>query len=306
MNGIYTDLAAELRELEPDREGISESDETDGEIEIKRIGILTNEAAARIGKSTGSYVTISADSLIARPLELFDEVSSRIAKELKSMLRFNISEGTVLVVGLGNREVTPDSLGPRVADQVFVTRHVKQYMPEAFDFSAPSVCSIVPGVLGITGIETTDIVVGAVAAAHPDCVIAIDSLASRRAARISTTVQLSNAGISPGSGVGNKRADLSFSKLGVPVIAVGVPLVVHASTILRDAVGYIAEDKGMRGCEEELIRLVDDVSEKHLDNMIMTPKDIDRIVEDMSSIVAKGINIALYGSELPRIRALMA
>ena len=148
MGGIYTDLAMELRELDPKIEGVVEQDESDGGMEIKRIGILTETAAKKIGKAIGSYVTINADALAERPPALFDAVSKRVAAELKKMLRLDIAKSTILVIGLGNRNVTPDSLGPRVAEHIYITRHVKQYLPNALNFPAPSICALAPGVLG--------------------------------------------------------------------------------------------------------------------------------------------------------------
>ncbi len=306
MNSIHTDLASELRELNPDIEGVSEEEETSGEIRIKRIGILTESAAQKIGKAIGSYVSLSADALEQRPLDLFESVTEKLAEELSKMTKLGPGSGVILVVGLGNHSVTPDSLGPRTAEKIFVTRHIKQYMPEALDFPVPGVCSVAPGVLGATGVETSDIVRGIVERVKPDLVIAIDSLSSRRAARISTTIQLSDAGISPGSGVGNTRADMSEAKLGVPVIAIGVPLVVHASTILLDTIGLMADETGKHGDEEQLKELARSIAERHLDNMIVTPKDIDTIVEDMSGIIANAVNTALFGDKLPQIRSLLA
>lgn len=306
MEGIYTDLAAELRELSPDIEGVVEQTETDGEIEIKRIGILDAKAAKLIGKAMGKYVTLDARALIDRPFDLFEAVEKRLSTELLKLLRVDIKACTALIVGLGNREVTPDSLGPRVVEKVLVTRHVKQFVPEAFDFELPGICAIAPGVLGVTGVETMDIVKGVVERVRPDCIIAIDALASRRAARISTTVQLTDAGISPGSGVGNQRAELSFESLGVPVIAIGVPLVVRAATITRDTLSLMANETGLHADEEKLKLLAESVSEKQLDDMIVTPKDIDTIVADMARIIANAINSAMFGSDLERVRSLIA
>lgn len=306
MNGIYTDLAMELRELSPDIEGIAEQDEADGEIKIKRIGILTSSAAERIGKAMGSYVTLDARALIERPFDLFEAVEKRLAIELGKLIKTDIKRSSVLIVGLGNREVTPDSLGPRVVEQIFVTRHIKQFLPEAFDFETPAVCAIAPGVLGVTGVETMDIVKGVVERVHPDCIIAIDALASRRAARISTTLQLTDAGISPGSGVGNQRAELSLDSLGVQTLAIGVPLVVRAATITRDTLSLMANETGLHADEERLKLLAEDISVKQLDDMIVTPKDIDSIVSDMAGMIANAINRALFAENLESVRSLIA
>lgn len=307
--GIYTDLAAEMRELNPQLDGINETEAQDGEIKIKRIEILSDAAAERLGKARGRYTTLDAEALTQRPLDLFAHMSQCLRHELLSLVPLTGAElkrGTVLIVGLGNRGVTPDSLGPRTAEKVFVTRHIKEHVPEAFDFEIPSVCAIAPGVLGVTGVETTDIVLGVVNKVKPDLIIAVDALASRRAARISTTVQLSDSGISPGSGVGNTRADLSLEKLGVPVIAVGVPLVVYASTISQDTISLIADETGLHGDEERLKELAEQVIAKHMGDFIVTPKDIDVIVEDMSGIIADAINSALFGENLEQVRNLLA
>ncbi len=306
MRGIYTDLAAELRELSPDIKGVVEEKDADGEIEITRIGILDPSAARRIGKAMGRYVTLDARALSERPLDLFEAVEKRLATELAELLRRNGGKSTVLIVGLGNREVTPDSLGPRVVEGILVTRHVKQFVPEAFDFEAPGVCAIAPGVLGVTGVETMDIVKGVVERVHPDCIITIDALASRRAARISTTIQLTDAGISPGSGVGNQRAELSRESLGVPVLAIGVPLVVRAATIMTDTLSLMANETGLHADEEKLKQLAQSVCEKQLDDMIVTPKDIDAIVSDMAGIIANAVNAALFGKNLERVRSLIS
>lgn len=303
---IYTDLAMELREMNPKLGGIEEKDENDGEIAIKRIDILSDEASAKLGKAKGRYISLDAPDLVLRPLDLFEHMSTCLKKELNALIGREASECTVLVVGLGNHRVTPDSLGPEVVGRIHVTRHIKEYMPEAFEYPVASVCAIAPGVLGLTGVETMDVVKGVVERTKPDVIIAIDSLASRRAARISTTIQLSDAGISPGSGVGNKRADLSKESLGVPVIAIGVPLVVYASTISRDTIGLIADETGLHNDEEHLKELAEQVISKHMGEMIVTPKDIDAIVTDMAGIVSDAINSALFGERLSDVRNLIA
>ena len=306
MSSIYTDLAMELKELDPDMNGISETEEHRGEIAIKRVGIITKEAAEKVNKAIGKYITIDAPDLAARPLDLFNNVEKCLSDELRSLIRFDINKSTALVVGLGNQGITPDSLGPKAAEKVFVTRHIKGFAPDAFDFELPSVCSIAPGVLGVTGVETADIVRGVVSFAKPDYIIAIDSLASRRASRISSIIQLSDAGISPGSGVGNLRSELSKASLGVPVIAIGVPLVVRASTITRDTISTILKESLVDNSESMLDELESRIIEKSLDDMIVTPKDIDIIVEDMSRIIANAINSALFGENVEKIREMIA
>lgn len=302
---IYTDLACEARELDPDIEGVTEQKSKLGEIEITRTTISTPDAAKRLNKRMGRYVTLDAPGLVFRPLDLFKNVSAAIAEELSS-LTAKQKAGEIAIVGLGNRAVTPDSLGPRTSERVFVTRHVKEYMPEAFMFPVPSVTQIVPGVLGSTGIETLELIKGLSERIRPDLIIAVDSLASRRAERISTTVQICDSGIDPGSGVGNIRAGLNYETLGIPVIAIGVPLVVHASTITRDTVEMIIKENGLSCGREVLNGLSSKLISERIDQMIMTPKDIDAIIEDMSSIVAEGINRALFGEHYEEVRRLIA
>ena len=305
MSGIYTDLAMELRELNPGIQGISEQNEQDGEIAIKRIGIFTANAAAKVGKAMGNYVSLDSDALSDRPREAFDAVSKRLAQELRALIRLDVPKSSFLIVGLGNRNVTPDSLGPKTIEKILITRHVKQHLPEVFESDLASVSAIAPGVLGITGVETMEIIKGVAERTAPDCIIVIDSLASRRAARINSTIQLSDAGISPGSGVGNRRADISSRTLGVPVIAIGVPLVVHASTIARDIISAIAKESGQGEDEKVIETLTQRAAEKHLDNMIVTPKNIDQIVQDMSGMIADAINKAIFGDELENLKDLL-
>ncbi len=302
----FTDLALEARELNPDIEGVTERHEQYGDITLTRINIESEQAAQKLDKLCGSYITLDAPRLIDRPLDLFDSTSQKLAEELNMFLKSLDAGAEVMVVGLGNRMITPDSLGPRVAERVYVTRHVKQYMPEAFDFPLYSVASIAPGVLGSTGVETLEAVKGITERVKPDLIIAIDSLASRRASRISTTVQLSDTGISPGSGVGNLRAGLNRETLGVPVIAIGVPLVVYASTIARDTISMIAEETGLHKDEQKLISLAEKVIDEKMDGMIVTPKDIDSIVEDMAGIISHAVNMALFGKHYEEVRMLIA
>ena len=235
-----------------------------------------------------------------------EQMSAALSEELRDMFTGLKDDATVLVVGLGNRSITSDSLGPRVAERIYVTRHVTEYMPDALPGTVRSVCSVAPGVLGVTGIETMEIVRGVKEYAKPDMIIAIDALASRRAARINTTIQLTDTGISPGSGIGNNRKGLNSEVFGVPVIAIGVPLVVHAATITQEVISLIADKTGLHGDEEKLKRLAEQVISENLGQMVVTPKDIDSIVEDMSGIIATGINMALFGKSFEDVRMLIA
>ncbi|MBR0026360.1 MAG: GPR endopeptidase [Clostridia bacterium] len=302
---IYTDLAAEARELDPDLEGVTEQTERRGGITISRIEITGEEAAKKLGKPLGKYVTMDAPELADRPLELFEKVSRELAEEIRTLMPQLPLDAPVLVVGLGNRYITPDALGPRVVEQVFVTRHLLEYMPELMDFTPRSVAAVAPGVLGITGVETLEIVRGVVERVQPKLVIAVDSLASRRAARISTTIQLTDSGIDPGSGVGNERRGLNQNTLGVPVIAIGVPMVVYASTISQDTISMIAEETGLHNDEEKLRTLAEKVLSERFGPMIVTPKDVDSIVRDMSRVLADGINFAMQGIHYEDVREIV-
>lgn len=303
---IYTDLAMEARELNPALQGVIEQTEEGEGISISRIEVTTEEAAKKLGKPTGHYITLDAPELCDRPLDLFERVSKSLSAELARLLGGLGPRATVLVVGLGNRAITSDSLGPKVAEQVYVTRHVTQYLPDAVSGPIRSVCAVAPGVLGVTGIETMEIVQGVVERLKPDMILAVDALASRRAARISTTIQLTDSGISPGSGVGNNRKGLNEATFGVPVLAVGVPMVVYATTISQDTISLIAEETGLHQDEDKLRALAEKVSEEHLGSMIVTPKDVDQIATDMSRILADGINMALFGADYDEVRMLIA
>ena len=303
---IRTDLAMEARELHPSLSGVTEESEEHEGVAVTRIALTTDDAAARLDKRKGRYVTLDAPELSARPLDLFERVSRALSNELSRLMEGLGTCENVLVVGLGNRAITPDSLGPRVVESIYVTRHIKQYMPDALPGPVRAVSAVAPGVLGVTGVETMEIVRGVVEHCKPDLVIAVDALASRRAARISTTVQLTDAGISPGAGVGNNRTGLDRETLGVPVIAIGVPLVVFATTISQDTISLIADETGLHNDEERLKELAAKVIAEHIGELIVTPKEIDSIVADMTRIVADGINMALFGADYGEVRMLIA
>lgn len=306
QNSLYTDLALEARELNPDISGVMEDKETDNGIEITRINISDDTAAQKMGKARGKYITMDAPDLVNRMPDMFERTSQRLAKEISALAGDAIHQAPTLVVGLGNRFVTPDALGPRVVDKIYVTRHITQYMPNLLQKKLQEVSAIAPGVLGVTGVETAEVVRGVVKSVQPALIIAIDSLASRRSARISTTIQLADTGISPGSGVGNVRSELNKETLGVPVIAIGVPMVVYASTISKDTISLIAGETGMHNDEEKLLNLADKVISEHMGPLIVTPKDIDNILDYMSTILADGINLALHDVDYGEVKTLLA
>lgn len=304
MERMRTDLAAELRELNPQIAGVTEQTEIKGLVSVSRIRIETKSAAEKLEKPIGNYVTLDVPALQDRDPNAFRQASKALAEELSMLLGPFAGRGTVLVAGLGNRFVTPDALGPRVVERVFITRHLSQVMPDDFSERLRAVCAIAPGVLGITGIETKEVIRGIVARVKPVCIIAIDALASRRASRISTTIQLTDTGICPGAGVGNARAVLDQKELGIPVFALGVPLVVYAKTVVRDAVSVLAEKTGVAGDDQGLLRLVDEVVAESMGPLIVTPKEVDVLVADMARIVADGINLALHGDMYEALKKL--
>ncbi len=303
---IYTDLAMESRELNPGISGVSETSEKLEGIAITRIRVEDQQASEKLGKPQGLYVTLDAPDLTSRPLDLFERLSKSLSTELTNLLKDVKEDATILVVGLGNRGITSDSLGPKVVEQVYVTRHITQYMPDALSKPMRAVCAMAPGVLGVTGIETMEVVQGALEHIKPSLIIAIDSLASRRAERISTTIQLTDTGISPGSGVGNLRKGLDSKTFGVPVIAIGVPLVVQAATISQEVITLLANETGLPQDEDRLKSLTGKVISEHMGDMVVTPKDIDTIVTDVSRIIADGINLALFGMKYEEVRSLVA
>ncbi|USG68453.1 GPR endopeptidase [Brevibacillus ruminantium] len=246
---IRTDLALEAHELVQEQQtaadqlsGVQlEQDDKEPGIKVTRLRVETEEAGRSIGKLPGRYITIEVPKLRDNDTAIEDQVARRFTREFAALLsELGITEDKkALVVGLGNWNVTPDALGPMVVENLLVTRHLFTLAPESVEEGYREVSAISPGVLGITGIETSEIVLGVVQNSKPDFVICIDALASRALHRVNTTIQISDTGIHPGSGIGNKRKALDEKTLGVPVIAIGVPTVVFASTIVNDAITYL-------------------------------------------------------------------
>ena len=272
---IRTDLAAELKtDIEKKTGGVNANKEHYGDIEITTIEIENEIGARIIGKPVGKYISFALPPF----LEQTDE--SLAVKIITSRLRslFPRKVGTVLVVGLGNREITPDALGPESASRVLATRHIKKELGEVEglgDLNPVAVLS--PGVLGKTGIETLEIIKGAVERVKPGLVIAVDAFATADTERLGTTVQVSSSGISPGSGVGNSRKALDKNSLGVPVISIGVPTVVDATTLARELVGDNLPKK-IRPFGRE---------------MFVTPREIDVIIKRAAKLISRVLNSAL-------------
>ena len=314
MARIRTDLAIEAREFYNKQEnrndipGVEVNVDKKEDVTVTRVKVVEEVGARIIGKPKGNYITIEVPKLKDNDKDLHDEVGRVLAEEVASIVQLN-DQSVILVVGLGNWNVTPDALGPRVIEHLLVTRHIKEYIPDQIDEGVRSVCAVAPGVLGITGIETSEIIKGIVDKVKPDLVIAIDALASRKMERISTTIQLADTGINPGSGVGNNRKELSKESMGVPVIAIGVPTVVDAATMASDTIDLVIDSlisESRNGGEfynmlksmdrNEKYKLISEVMAPFAGNMMVTPKEIDRLIDDIAIVIANGLNLALHPS----------
>lgn len=312
MNNVRTDLAIEAAALfnKSDSDigkldGVEVIKERVESITVTHVKITNENGEETIGKKIGNYITIESPKIRENDDETFKLTARLLSENLKKLLSLK-ENSTVLAVGLGNWNVTPDALGPKVIGKLTVTRHFAEYN-DGFAASKYSLCAISPGVLGITGIETSEIIKGITEKINPDVVIAIDALASRKTERISTTIQLADTGITPGSGIGNKRKGLNFEYLGVPVIAIGVPTVVDAATIANDSVELFLNqttavspilDNNPNYTDENLrYTLVKELLTPYVGNLIVTPKEIDSIIDEVSKIIASGINRAVVGEE---------
>lgn len=309
---VRTDLALEAHELAAlgsEIPGVRKETNKDGGILITKMEIQTDEGAQKIGKMKGNYVTIEVPELRKGDSELLDQVATAFAREFEAFLgRIGVNRSSsVLVAGLGNWNVTPDALGPLVVENILVTRHYFELMPNDVAPGYRPVSAIAPGVMGTTGIESSDIVAGIVEKAKPDFVIAIDALASKSLDRVNTTIQIADTGIHPGSGIGNKRRGLTRETLGVPVIAIGIPTVVYASTIVNNTLDMLfnhmksqtADTQPIFGLfgnmqEQERLQLVREVLQPLGHDLLVTPKEVDKFMEDMANVIASGLNASLH------------
>lgn len=316
---IRTDLALEEKErFESDQvevQGVVLEEEYDKEQEIRvtTVRIETENGAKTMGKPVGTYLTIEAPNLSSPDEGIHREVSEELAKYLIEVMEKIIPESEhdkeVLVIGLGNRQATPDALGPYVTDNLNVTRHI---VKEYGKYAAPEemncvVSAIVPGVMAQTGMETAEIIKGVVRETKPDLLIVIDALAARNSRRLNRTIQIADTGINPGSGVGNYRNAITKETIGVPVIAIGVPTVVDAVTIVSDTMenllSALETSESLKGVglvlggysEAEKYELIKELIAPNLNSMFMTPKDIDETVKRLSYTISEGLNLAFSG-----------
>ena len=241
MRQVRTDMALEASQAAGSIPGVHVSQWEEESVSITEVRVETEEAAQRLGKSVGTYLTLECEGVRRRDPAAREEVQNVLGEEIARLLPPDEQGAPVLVVGLGNRRVTPDSLGPKTVDGTLVTRHLLRELPDKVDERLNPVCAIAPGVMGATGLETMETVSALVKEIHPRCLIVIDSLAARASSRVGVSIQLSDTGIQPGSGVGNHRRALNERELGVRVIALGMPTVVYAVTIARDALEILGE-----------------------------------------------------------------
>lgn len=298
MIEFRTDMADERVKIckeEGKVEGISAEDiNVNDKIKVTKVKVLNEKGKEKIGKEIGTYITIEVKNIEIISKDELEKVSKVMSQQIKELIK---PYKSILVVGLGNIDTTVDSIGPKVIKDLEITRHLKKYAPELVKENAKEISGIAPGVLGTTGIETGEILKGIVEKIKPEAIIAIDALISRDVSRLFKTIQISNTGITPGAGVGNKRKEISINTMGVPVIAIGVPTLVEAATIVADSIDLIAnqfdEFKELKSAtKEEKYRLIKAVLEPSKFNLAVTPKEVDDLVENMKLIIAHGINYA--------------
>ena len=318
---VRTDLAVEEKESFPGDGGeisgvsLREWHRSDSRIKMTEVKILDEKGSKAMGKPIGTYITLEADQLSLKDQDYHREVSEELSTQISRLLEgknYKKPDFHVLVAGLGNSSVTPDSLGPRVLKNLQVTRHLKVQYGDDFwkGKSMPVISGIVPGVMAQTGMETAEILKGIIDETKPDLIIAIDALAARSVKRLGTTIQLTDTGIHPGSGVGNHRHSLTEESLGVPVIAIGVPTVVGAAAIVHDTVAALIkalsenmETKKMGDFMENLdsdeqYDLIRELLEPEFGPLYVTPPDIDETVKELSFTISEGIHMTFLGQEV--------
>ena len=310
MYNFRTDLALERRDIYQkinslkQIDGIESTEEQiNDNIKVSRVKITNQNGEQAIGKPMGNYITIDVKKLKLATDEDIQKTAETLTNELKKIIDIHVEkEGDILIVGLGNIYVTPDALGPKVINEIDVTRHIKKYLPQYVEEGTRTVSAISPGVLGTTGIETVEILKGIVDNIKPKMLIVIDALASRSIERISSTIQLSDTGIVPGAGVGNTRQEISQASLGIPVVAIGIPTVVELATLVSDGIDIFIDRLQEKAESNDYLNKLQQ-NDKYEDvkealnvgeyNMIVTPKEIDDLIENMKDVVARGINFAV-------------
>lgn len=296
-----TDLAIEVKESFPkdhvEIPGVSLQENYDKlkKIKVTSVQIMNHIGARQMKKPIGTYTTIDFEErFIFEQKDYMDAVGKRLQKELAAILPHKIKKDTtILVTGLGNRFATPDALGPYVLEQIEVNRHLSvQYVGMELQ-KGMKICGMIPGVLGQTGMESSEILKGVIENVHPDCMLVIDSLATRSIKRLCTTIQLTDTGISPGAGIGNNRSEINQNTMNIPVIAIGVPTVVEAGTIVYDTLEAALQKEGYS--TKEIALFFDRIHDKMGDSFFVTPKDIDEKIKTVGDMIANSINACLAG-----------
>ena len=310
---VRTDLAIEARELAQQNaqaadqlEGVDVETKEDPDYFLTHVRIHSEEGSRLMGKPKGDYITLESEKLKENDVECHEKIIKLLAENIRSLVNFG-EDDCILVAGLGNWNITPDALGPKVVSKILVTRHLQGTLPEEIEKTVRPVAAVSPGVMGITGIETGEILKGIVDKLQPSLLIAIDALAARRSNRINAAIQMSDTGVAPGAGVGNKRLMLDKESLGIPVIAIGVPTVVDAATLVNDTMDRILgemmqqTEKGsafyqtLQSLEqEEKYQMITDILGPYTGNMFVTPKEVDAVVDRLANIIANAINIAIH------------
>lgn len=303
-----TDLALERRDiyrkannLEDEIPGIKYNVENIGKTKITRVEITSKEGEEALNKKIGNYITIDVNKINNLLEEENQKIVELLSNEIEKIVDKHIGKSEdILVVGLGNLYSTPDSLGSKVVKKIEITRHIKKYMPQYIDKNARAISAVAPGVLGMTGIETWEFLKGIVDNVKPKLILAIDSLCSRSVNRISKSIQLSDTGIVPGGGVGNARIELTKESLGIPVIALGIPTCVDVAIITEDGINlWIDKLEEKENIDTKILEEnnnYESIKEALLPsdlNFIVTPKEIDELIENMTEIVSAGINNAI-------------
>lgn len=307
MVNFRTDMAVERNDMYKKQngqiDGVEVQNEEKENIKITRVKIINEEGEKALNKPKGNYITLDIKNIKTIDNEQIEKISDNLAEELRNIIKEHISDTEdILIVGLGNLYVTPDALGPKVVPEIEITRHILEYMPKAMPEDTRPVSAISPGVLGTTGIETMEILKGIVENVKPKMLIVIDALATRSIERISSSIQIADTGIVPGAGVNNTRKEISQKTLGIPVIALGIPTVVDLASITNDCIDLFIENLQQKAMSNDYLNKLreqdnyEEIKEALVPkdyNMIVTPKEIDKLIENMSKIVATGINMAM-------------
>ena len=302
--GVNLDLAIEAHqvvrgEVGQEVPGVRQDVEEYQHVKVNIVTVVNQTGVEAIGKPIGSYITLESPEIKINAPEIHMHISRVIASKLEKLIDIP-SDATVLIIGLGNWQATPDALGPEVISKTVATRHLKDYAAEELAGGLRPVCALAPGVLGTTGIETAEIIRGVVEKVKPALIIAIDALAARGVERIGTSIQIANTGINPGSGIGNHRTGINQDTMGVPVIAIGVPTVVNGALIAKDSIESllhqldIPANIGNWFSEDRIIQAIDQVLQPYSNNLVVTPKEIDSLIKNTSHIIAAGIAQALH------------